>query len=142
LYWIDQVRNRGVSAGGVSDQFARSTEFVATYGALDNAGFVERIYHNVLQRPSDAGGKAYWVDLLNRGVSRGTVMLRFTESPEFTFRQYPAVLLGMIYVGMLRRSPDGGGYTYWLGQLQSGATSWPAMIEQFQFSTEYRQRFA
>jgi murein DD-endopeptidase MepM/ murein hydrolase activator NlpD len=142
LYWIEQVRHRGFSAYGVSDVFARSSEFVNTYGALDNAGFVDRIYANVLQRPPDAGGRAYWVDLLNRGVSRGTVMLRFTESVEFAYRQHPAVLLSMLYVGMLRRNPDSGGYMYWLGQLQSGATSWPSLITQFQFSSEYRRRFA
>ena len=142
LYWIDQVRNRGFSANGVSDVFARSSEFTNTYGALDNAGFVDRIYANVLQRPPDAGGRAYWIHLLNRGVSRGTVMLRFTESTEFAYRQHPAVLVGMLYVGMLRRSPDSGGYMYWLGQLQSGASSWLTLIAQFQFSAEYRQRFA
>ena len=53
------------------------------YGALDDGQFVDQIYANVLERAPDPGGKAHWTGVLGTGVSRGEVMVGFSESPEF-----------------------------------------------------------
>lgn len=66
----------------ISEFFATSSEFQATYGTLSNQEFVELIYANILRRTPDAGGLTFWTSELNRGVRRGTVMLGFSESAE------------------------------------------------------------
>ena len=70
----------------VSDFFARSPEFIARYGALDNAEFVSLVYQNVLGRNPDAAGFAFWTRQLQAGQTRGWMMLQFTEAPSFEFQ--------------------------------------------------------
>ena len=81
-YWI----GTGLPASAISDAFAASAEFVGRYGDVSDAAFVELIYTNVLGRASDDAGRQYWQEELGRGVSRGRVMLGFSESDEFISR--------------------------------------------------------
>jgi hypothetical protein len=46
----------------------------------------------------------------------------------------------MIYVGMLRRSPDQGGFDFWVGYLGSG-NSGQTLINGFINAPEYHARF-
>ncbi len=91
LYWIGQ-QDRCLGLDAIAALFADSQEFGNRYGVLDDDGFVERIYRNVLGRPADADGAAYWTDLLSRGVlNRGGVVLNVSLSSEFTRQhQYPS----------------------------------------------------
>ena len=68
--------------------FSESPEFVALYGSgLSNAQFIDLLYENVLCRTADAGGKAYWLNLMtNEGATRGQVALGFSDSAEFKTR--------------------------------------------------------
>jgi len=81
-HWI----GAGLSYAAVSDAFAASTEFSQRYGNLSDSDFVELVYRNVLGRAADAHGQEHWLSRLNAGTSRGTVMLGFSESPEFVAR--------------------------------------------------------
>jgi len=91
LYWIGQ-QDRCLGLDAIAALFADSQEFGNRYGVLDDDGFVEQIYRNVLGRPADADGAAYWSDLLGRGVlNRGGVVLNVSLSSEFTRQhQYPS----------------------------------------------------
>lgn len=61
-----------------------SNEFISTYGNLTNTEFVDAIYLNVLDRPGEAGGRAFWIDALNTGNrTRGEVLADFSYSEEF-----------------------------------------------------------
>lgn len=80
-YW-DESLDGGTSLTTIAASFASSTEFQATYGTLNNRGFVEQIYQNVLDRAGEASGVDYWTGRLNAGVSRGEVLLGFSESAE------------------------------------------------------------
>lgn len=82
-YWTSQIESGNASLVTVADAFAASPEFDATYGPLTDAQFVEQVYLNVVGRPSDPGGAAYWTGQLAAGSSRGQVMLGFSESAEF-----------------------------------------------------------
>ncbi len=81
-YWVDE-RNGGATLISVADAFAQSAEFTATYGAATDAQFVDLVYANVLERPADAEGHAYWLGQLQAGVSRGEIMTGFSNSAEF-----------------------------------------------------------
>lgn len=82
-FWNSEL-DGGLSLAAISQAFAASPEFEATYGELSDAAFVELVYVNVLDRHPDDGGLAHWVSQLNsRAVDRGGVMLAFSDSPEF-----------------------------------------------------------
>jgi hypothetical protein len=81
-YWAVQ-RQAGFTLAVVSEQFALSDEFVNRYGLADDPQFVDLVYRNVLGRPADADGRAYWLGQLETGVTRGQLMAGFTESAEF-----------------------------------------------------------
>lgn len=81
-YWWE-ARAGGVELAEVAEVFVGSAEFQNRYGALDDRGFVDQLYRNVLGRPADPDGLAYWVGQLAAGATRGQVVLGFSESTEF-----------------------------------------------------------
>lgn len=74
---------------GVVNGFVQSREFQNTYGALDNGGFVDQLYQNVLGREADATGLANWTARLDNGMSRAEVVRGFAQSAEFTAATAP-----------------------------------------------------
>lgn len=81
-YWLGTFF-QGYPLPAISNDFARSAEFVTRYGSVSNGEFLTRVYANVLARGVDSGGYSYWMDKMNRGMSRGMVMIYFSDSPEF-----------------------------------------------------------
>ena len=138
-YWIGQFRS-GTSLAAISQAFAASAEFVGRYGALNNAQFVSLVYTNVLARAPDAAGLAYWTGQLAVGMSRGDMMIAFSESPEYRKVINSEVYVTMMYAGMLRRSPDASGFTYWTGYMDAGNAGL-ALVNAFLTAPEYRARF-
>ena len=80
-YWEQSLKNQAVSGAEAAWGFFGSDEF--TQRNLPNEGYVELLYLTMLDRPADADGRAYWVNLLNNGVSRKKVFQGFAESTEF-----------------------------------------------------------
>jgi hypothetical protein len=95
-HWIAHM-DQGMSLSQVSSMFQQSTEFVTRYGASpSNDAFVNLLYQNVLHRAPDAGGYAYWMNILNTGErSRADVLIGFSESTE-----NQAALIGVIQNGI------------------------------------------
>lgn len=86
-YWVPKYRSGELCLGDISNYFAGSNEFRARYGSLDVPHFVRLVYVNVLQREPDAAGYNYWAEHLTyRGMSRGQMMIGFSESNEFRAR--------------------------------------------------------
>ena len=139
-YWLNQYRT-GQSLPSISAEFAGSSEFINRYGSLNNADFVTLVYQNVLGRAPDQEGFNYYVTRLNSGaVTRGGMMLEFSESAENKNRTYNKVYVTQMYVGLLRRVPEQAGYAQWVGQLDSG-TPGINLINSFMGLAEYRNRF-
>jgi hypothetical protein len=139
-FWRSQLIS-GVELGNIAQNFAASQEFLLTYGALDNQGYVTRLYQNVLGRAPDATGNAHWLGLLNRNeMSRGQVLAGFSESQEHRNTTANSVFVEMMYLGMLRRSSEPAGFTSWVNQFNAGAPR-VNLINGFLGSAEYRSRF-
>jgi hypothetical protein len=139
-YWIERFRT-GATLIGISNAFAASPEFIATYGNLSNSRFVERVYANVLGRLPDNEGLQFWLGQLNNSlITRGEMMVAFSESPEYRGLIGAEVYVTMMYVGMLRRAPDAPGFAQWVGYLEQGNPSL-SLINLFLGSAEYRNRF-
>jgi hypothetical protein len=131
----------GVGLDTISEVFANSPEFQATYGSLTNAEFVTLLYRNVLGRDPDPSGFALWTGELNTGrMTRGKVMVGFSESPEFQQRSRHWVFVTLMYHGMLRRVPEPAGFQAWVAYLDSGASELD-LINGFLGAGEYRGRF-
>jgi hypothetical protein len=140
FYWVDQFAS-GTPLSSVSQAFAASAEFQATYGTLSNADFIRLAYRNVLGREADATGIAYWSAELGFGrLSRGDLMAAFSESAENRRRTDSAVFVTMVYSGLLKRIPDSAGYAYWVDYRDRGNPG-QDLIAQFISSAEYRGRF-
>ncbi len=81
-FWLGQ-RQTGRSVESMAAFFAESPEFRSRYGAPDNSTYLTIVYRNVLGRGPDAGGHAWWLDRMNRGMSRAKVVLMIANEPEF-----------------------------------------------------------
>ena len=139
-FWAGAYRG-GQPLEQIAAAFVSSAEFAARYGSLDNAGFVNRIYLNVLGRAADPDGLAFWTNMLNTGqLTRAQLMLRFSESTEFGQSVFAPVKVFMMYRGMLRRDPDPGGFDFWTSYVRAGNAA-RALIQQFLDSAEYQARF-
>ncbi len=81
-YWLE-VRASGETVTEIADYFADGDEFQARYGSLAFSDFVDQLYRDVLSREPDQAGKVYWLAELAAGrVTRGTIVVQFTEGAE------------------------------------------------------------
>jgi Fe-S cluster biogenesis protein NfuA len=144
MHWFNAMypdSGYGSSLAQVSDAFAGSPEFVSRYGALDNAGFVALVYQNVLGRDAEPGGFAYWLAQLNAGMSRGEMMIGFSESAENQNATTNTQRITLTYAGMLRRSPNTDEHAQWLADMNAGRADVISLINSLLQSAEYAARF-
>ncbi len=91
-YWNTLYARGSLSLDRISDAFADSTEFANRYRLVDDRGFVRLVYENVLGRRPDARGWDYWTAALDEGrLTRGELMVQFSESTEFVRIAAPVV---------------------------------------------------
>ncbi|MGI9599357.1 MAG: DUF4214 domain-containing protein [Acidimicrobiales bacterium] len=142
-YWVG-VRQSGRSLAQISAEFVGSNEFRMRYGSLSNRQFVKLIYSNVLGRNPDAGGLEHWAGSLDEGVSRGDVMVGFSESSEFKNRTVADLAsieangpIGRLYMAYFLRRPDEQGLDYWINT----ALPTRAVSDQFALSPEFTNRY-
>lgn len=107
----------GQAYTSIAAGFTNSTEFQNTYGALDNAGFVNQLYQNVLNRTADIAGLERWTRDIEEGGSREDVVRGFAQSQEFIlktqdgFKNYIWSLEGDILEGGSGNDILAAGYT-------------------------------
>lgn len=112
-YWWGEV-NGGRSLPRVATIMAASGEFRTRYGYLDDSDYVERVYQNVLGRPSDPEGRAFWLAELSSGRrTRGGVMVGFSEASEYKDPNKPRVDVIISFFGLVRRVPSAAELSTW-----------------------------
>jgi hypothetical protein len=80
-FW-SSVLASGATVQQVADGIAALPEFQTTYGAMTPADFVAAMYQNALGRvPSPAEAQA-WVNALNSGTSKASLLVGFADSLE------------------------------------------------------------
>ncbi len=141
-FWRDQ-RAAGASVAEIADRFAQSPEFVDRYGNLTNTEFVELIYQNLFDRQPDSSGGPFWTAQLIDGLSRGSVMVEFSESPEYvadtgTSPAAPGTAhqVWRLYRAYFGRDADQGGFDFWYGQAFNGR-SITEISDEFARSPEF-----
>jgi hypothetical protein len=79
--------------------------------------FVLRLYQDVLQRPADPAGLAFWKGLLAQGVARPQIVRAVEESLE-----YRILVVQDLYRQLLHRPADANGLAAFTHLLGSGST--------------------
>jgi hypothetical protein len=81
-YWIGQA-DAGVPLTTIASGFSSSAEFAATYGNINDHQFVDQLYLNVLHRPGESAGAAWWYSQLDtHAMTRQQALVGFSESNE------------------------------------------------------------
>jgi|GEM_PF-1509730 len=158
LYWSSYLAARRLTAADVANQMLLSREFTAKNKT--NSAFVDILYRTFMGREPDTGGKNYWVNILNNGVSRRGVVARFINSTEFTqisnsygitkgslaYTETRDININLTmyvyrcYSQTLGRAADVGGLNYWTGIILNGTNSAKAVAESILFSTEFQNK--
>ncbi len=139
-FWANSLRQGG-QLNDIAAAFADSTEFRNTYGELNDAEFIALVYNNVLLRQPDLEGFRFWLNRMqDPNVSRGDLMVAFSESAEFKRNSGPAVDVIMTYRGMLDRAPDSAGFSFWVSAVAGRNDALQTLIFNFLVSEEYSNR--
>lgn len=67
-FWVDAINNGGLSLDNVHTSFVQSAEYTAKYEGLTSEALVAQVYLNVLGRPAEAEGKAFWANAIDTGA--------------------------------------------------------------------------
>lgn len=97
-FYIDVAQRDSLSDEFLAADLMTSAEFTSNFGdatTLSNEDFLEQIYLNVLDRPSDSAGKQFYLDLLNDGaISKALALADIAISSENTVES-TSVLMGL-----------------------------------------------
>ena len=100
--------------------------------------FVERLYTVALGRPSEEGGKKYWVEEITNGrKTGGDCGIFFLTGEEFTNRKLSVEdFVETLYKTFFGRASEASGKAYWVGVLKNGGDR-TAVIKGFIDSKEW-----
>lgn len=134
MAWAARVRGREALASVAADVCAEP-EFATRYGSLTDAAFVDRAHRDATGAAPSSSFKTQWT-----GKPRSEVMAAIVSLSTCVSYMRPQVDVTMTYAGLLRRSPEPSGLTYWVEQIRKGS-SIQRLVAQFFNSAEYRGRF-
>ncbi len=149
---LDTLENGSLTLQQLADAFIASTEFQSQYAGLTNQQFVEQLYQFCLNRAGDSGGIQTWTNALNGGMSRGEVLLAFSESSEHKdllqgqldqglwVADEQTLMIARLYDATYDRLPDQGGLTTWRNAL-GGGMSLIAIAQAFATAPEFQARY-
>jgi len=60
-FWSNAISTGTATVASVATGLTLATEYKTAYAGLTNDALVDKVYTNVLGRPADAAGKAFWV---------------------------------------------------------------------------------
>ena len=114
------------------------------------SGKAFRVYKAAFDRDpmdGDSGGLGYWIAQMDDGMDMVEVAARFIDSDEFRslYGQNPTngEFLNKIYLNVLDRLPDAGGYDWWMDQLENNPEkTWEKVLADFSESAENQANVA
>ena len=85
-------------------------------------GVVDDLYEQILRRPSDPKGRAYWAKQLAADAWTRDVAASLFASEEFRLLSGGTTqgYVDAVYERVLGRTPDGGGISYWAARIDAG----------------------
>jgi len=105
-----------------------------------DAGQAYRIYQAAFARTPDGQGLSFWIGQMDKGMDLVDVSRRFIDSNEFrsAYGTDPTnqLLVEKLYENVLGRAGEGGGISFWLGELNSGRRDAAQVLADFSESPE------
>ena len=118
----------------------RFTDKILAVDINGNAGQAYRVYQAAFNRTPDNNGLKYWIEQMDAGTSLSDVAAGFVSSAEFQglYGANPtnADFLSKLYNNVLHRTPDQGGYDWWLGELNANRYNKVSALASFSESPE------
>jgi hypothetical protein len=106
--------------------------------ATNTEAFVRQLYLDLLNRTADPAGLNQWVTWINTGIyTRAQAASQFFQSQEF---YGTGNYLTKLYLGILLRDPDYGGWTGWFNYLTAGYSQ-TYVLNQFLASQEFQSQY-
>ncbi|RDI58525.1 DUF4214 domain-containing protein [Microvirga subterranea] len=99
--WIAALDEDKNTIQGIAKKFLNSKEFKTKFGSISkmpNEKYVDLLYHNMLDRDPDRAGFKNWVNKLEDGRSRESVLVAFAESAEGKALIAPKIDHGIFYI--------------------------------------------
>lgn len=127
---VPDVQARELGAG-TSIKDVRFADGRMVYDPTAPAAQVVRLYQAALGRVPDQPGLHGWVDAIKAGTPLAAVADGFVGSREFQQRfgadPTDGAFVDQLYVNVLHRAPDAGGYALWTRALAGGMTRGQAL---------------
>ena len=141
----------GISTLQFDDKsLSTSNDIKATFdqvtGLNTDSGKMFRLYNAAFARFPDAGGLSYWINNFSSGIDdERAVSSSFLASDEFKERYGENILhetyVQNLYLNVLNRELDQGGYDYWVGNLNNGIEQRHEVLLGFSESAENKLLF-
>ncbi|MFC0409565.1 FG-GAP-like repeat-containing protein [Roseomonas elaeocarpi] len=150
-YWA-HASDGGLDKLQVAAAFLDSPEYRAGHADETDEQFVDDLYHDLLGRPADAEGAAFFNGLLANGTSRAQVLATVADSSEAQ-KQWSGVTSSGVFVpdeniGLVRatyetafgRDAEAGGLSYHSANLRAGETL-SQLGDSFEISPEFQTMY-
>jgi hypothetical protein len=155
-YWVGML-TVGLTRNSILLYFVYSDEFrlymdsnLGPVSTRAECNLVNDFYRGLLARYPDESGFRYWRSRMRaaqcagadevRAVSREVAQL-FVSSPEYGARNRTNTLfVEDMYNAIMRRSPDPGGFAFWINLLDLGVLTRPQVLNYFVDSQEFQLR--
>ena len=157
-HWIEVLASGEKTGADVAKGFVFSKEY--TQRNTSDEDYVEMLYNVFMDRPSDADGKAHWLNYLSQGLSREYVFRGFAQSAEYTKicdaygitrgsvtltqarDQNPnlTMYVSRLYTQALGRAYDVDGLNHWCKTIQAGVKTPQEVAESFINSKEFQNK--
>ena len=116
-------------------------------GLNTDSGRMFRLYNAAFRRFPDRNGLKYWIEQFSSGANDiRTVSSSFLVSDEFKLRYGDNVsdkqYVRTLYINVLNRELDQGGYDYWVGNLTNGIEQRHEVLLGFAESSENKALFS
>jgi alpha-tubulin suppressor-like RCC1 family protein len=139
-FWSAEYQAARRTLDAISSEFVTAPEFAQRYGNVSDAQFVDLLYRNVLGRSADAAGLAYWQgQIAGRLITRGGLLLAFSQSAEYTQATTADITIIGLYAALLQRAPSAADIAAWRSEVTASGPQ--ALIDAILASAEYRARF-
>tara|TARA_Y100001968_G_scaffold322776_1_gene359444 strand:- start:51 stop:1565 length:1515 start_codon:yes stop_codon:yes gene_type:complete len=137
IQFIDKTLDLITDIKGVFDQVT---------GLNSDSGRMFRLYNAAFRRFPDSDGLKYWIHQFSSGTNDiRTVASSFLISDEFKLRYGENITdnqyVKTLYINVLNRELDQGGYDYWVGNLRTGTETRYEVLLGFAESAENKTLF-
>ena len=157
-HWSSDLENSTKTADDIANGFFHSTEFINKN--TTNSEFVDITYRTLLGREADSGGRTNWINALENGSTRDSILDGFIYSNEFntlaqtygievgtkTIESTPIVdtnntqienFVERFYTNVLERGSDEAGLQNWSSKLENSTQTADDIANGFFHSTEF-----